>query len=237
MKIKNSVVLVTGANRGLGLAFAKALVARGARKVYAGARDPGSLETISGVTPISLDVNDPASLARVAALCNDVNLLVNNAGIATLLQGPLDPALINVSRAMLETNYFGVVRTTQALVPMIVANGGAVLNVLSDHTWIAHPVLAAYAPSKSAAWSFTNALRTELRDKHVQVLGLHVGYLDTDMTRGLDLKKSDPRAVVELALDALEAGEEEVLADDGTRAIKRSLSSAVPFYLVPMQAA
>lgn len=234
MKIQDSIALVTGANRGLGLAFAQALLARGARKVYAGARDPRSVNAVPGLIPIALDVNDSASIAAAAADCPDINLVVNNAGIARLLQGSLDPGLVDASREIFETNYYGVVRSSQAFAPLIARNGGgAVLNVLSDQSWFALPLLAAYSASKSAAWSFTNALRVDVRDKGIQVLGLHVGFLDTDMTKGADVKKSEPADVARQALDALEAGEEEVIADEGTRELKRSLSTNTPYYLRP----
>jgi short-subunit dehydrogenase len=105
--------------------------------------------------------------------------------------------------------------------------------VLSDITWFSRPIMTAYAASKSAAWSFTNALRIEVRDKGIQVLALHVGFVDTDLTRGFDVKKVDPRVVAERALDALERGQEEVLADEQTEALKRSLSTEQPYCLNP----
>jgi len=233
MKVRDSVAFVTGANRGLGLAFARELVARGAKKVFAGVRNPNGLD-VSGLVPVKLDVTDPASVSAAAAQCADVTLLVNNAGIARANSGALDPALIDTAREILDTNFYGVIRTTQAFAPVISANGGgAIINVLSDVTWFAQPVLAAYSATKSAAWSFTNALRSDLRDKGTQVLALHVGYLDTDLTKGYDMKKSDPRLVAARTLDGLESGSEEVLGDEQTNAIKRSLSTAQSYYLNP----
>jgi short-subunit dehydrogenase len=108
-----------------------------------------------------------------------------------------------------------------------------VVNVLSDATWFSRPLLAAYSASKSAAWSFTNALRIELREKGTQVLGLHVGFMDTDMTKGYDLKKTSAGQVAQRTLDALESGKEEVLADESTKGIKQSLSSDLAYYLDP----
>jgi len=231
MKVQDSVAFVTGANRGLGLAFARELIARGAKTVYAGVRNPSGLD-VPGVVPVKLDVTDPASVSAAAAACGDVTLLVNNAGIARLNSGALDPALIDSAREILDTNFYGVIRAAQAFAPVISANGGgAIINVLSDATWFAQPILAAYSATKSAAWSFTNALRSDLREKGTQVLALHVGYLDTDMTKGYDIKKNDPRQVAARALDGLESGSEEVLADEQTNAIKRSLSTAQAYYL------
>jgi NAD(P)-dependent dehydrogenase (short-subunit alcohol dehydrogenase family) len=163
-----------------------------------------------------------------------VTLLVNNAGVGALGAGSLDPDLVEVSRRVFETNYFGVVRASQAFAPVIKANGGGgIVNVLSDQTWFALPPLAAYAASKSAAWSYTNALRIDLRAQGTRVVGLHVGFLDTDLTAGLDVKKSDPRAIADIALDGLENGLDEVVADEEARTVKDSLSADRTYYLSP----
>lgn len=233
MNIKNSVAFVTGANRGLGLAFAKELLARGASKVYAGVRNPEGVD-IPGVIAIRLDVTDPASVAAAAAQASDVTLLVNNAGIARVLPTMLDPGLAAQAREIFETNYYGVVHVSQAFAPVLAANGGgAIVNVLSDAVWVARPFLSAYSASKAAAWSFTNSLRTELQGQNTVVQGVHVGFLDTDMTHGYDMQKTQPSAVVKLSLDGLEAGNEEVLADAGTVAVKASLADGHSAYLRP----
>jgi len=233
MKVRNSIAFVTGANRGFGLAFARELVARGAKTVYAGVRNPDGFDT-PGLVPVRLDVTDPASVSAAAARCGDVTLLVNNAGIARPSSGALDPALTDTAREIFETNFYGMMRATQAFAPALSANGGgAIINVLSDATWFARPMLAAYSAMKSAAWSFTNALRIELREKGTQVLALHVGFLDTDMTKGFNMKKNDPRQVASRTLDGLENGDEEVIADEETNAIKRSLSTAQAYYMNP----
>jgi NAD(P)-dependent dehydrogenase (short-subunit alcohol dehydrogenase family) len=237
MNVKDSVAFVTGANRGLGLAFVEALKARGARKIYAGMRDP-SASTLPGVVPVRIDVTDPASVAAAVAQCTDTTLLINNAGIARVMGGTLDPALIDTAREIFETNFYGLIRTTQAFAPHLTAHGsGAVVNVLSDASWFSRPMLAAYSASKSAAWSFINALRAEWREQGIQVLGLHVGFLDTDMTHGFDMKKTHPRTVATATLDALEQGHDEVLADAGTQAMKQRLSTARPDYLYPPEIA
>ena len=233
MKIRDSIAFVTGANRGLGLSIARELLARGAKKVYAGVRSTSSWGAdVPGIVPIQLDVTDPASVAAAAARCTDVNLLVNNAGIARVMESTLDPAWTATAREIFETNFYGVVLTTQAFAPVLAANGGgAILNVLSDTSWFARPLLSAYSATKSAAWSFTNAARIELREKNIQVLGLHVGFMDTDMTAGYDLKKTSPQEAASQALSALESGQEEVLIDENTRFIKQSLSGQQPYYL------
>jgi short-subunit dehydrogenase len=184
------------------------------------------------VIPVKLDVREPAIVKAAALRCNDVTLLVNNAGIARVDAGALDPAVIDHAHETFETNFYEVIRTSQAFAPVLSANGGgAIINVLSEVTWFSRPLLSAYAASKSAAWSFTNALRDEVRDKGIQVLALHVGFVDTDFTKAFDVKKSDPREIVARTLDALEEEQEEVLADAQTEALKRSLSTAKPYYL------
>ena len=233
MKTQDSVFFITGANRGLGLALAQEALKRGARRVYAGVRNPTDADT-PGIVQIKFDVTDPASVAAAAGRCGDTTVLVNNAGIVRLTAGALDPSLIDVAREIFETNYYGTVLVSQAFAPVLARNGGgAALNVLSDATWISRPVLAAYSPSKSAAWSFTNALRIDLRNQNTFVLALHVSFMDTDMTKGYDARKSDPRHVAEITLAAMEAGKEEVLADDFTRSVKRSLSDEQAIYLNP----
>lgn len=229
MQLKNAVVFITGANRGLGLAFARAALAAGAAKVYAAARDPSGI-TLPGVVPIALDVTDPAQIAAAAAQCTDVTLLINNAGIS--LPGTTQaPDAVAAARRSFDTNFFGLWSLTQAFAPVLQANGGgAVLNVLSALSWVTLPGLAGYSASKAAAWALSNGLRAELRGQGTQVTSLHVGYMDTDMTRGLDAPKSSPDAVARQALAELETGAFEVLADDVSRQIKASLSSAAPAY-------
>lgn len=231
MKVKDSVVFVTGASRGLGLAFIREAVARGAAKVYAGVRNPEGFNE-PGVTPVKLDVTDPASIAAAARIASDVTLLVNNAGIAEVTENLFSETAEEQSRRFFETNYYGVMRTTSAFVTSLPENGtGGIINVLSDATWRTVPFLAPYSASKAAAWSYTNNTRASLKQRNIQVLGLHVGVLDTDLTRGFDVPKSDPADVVRQTYDALEAGESEILADAGTRDLKQTLSSSNPAYL------
>ncbi len=230
MQLHNATVLITGANRGIGLAFAREALARGARKVYAGARNPASV-TLPGVEPIALDVTDPAAVAAAARHASDVTLVVNNAGIASF-GGFLAEGGEASARAHLETNFFGLLRVSQAFAPVLAAHGGgALLNVLSVASWINSPTLSVYGASKSAAWALTNGLRHDLRAQGTQVLGLHMGFVDTDLTRGIEMPKSTPEAIVRRALDALEAGAEEVLGDELTQQVKRGLSAEPGIYL------
>lgn len=230
MKLQNATVLITGANRGIGLAFAREALTRGARKVYAGARDPASV-TLRGAEAIRLDVTKPEDVAAAARRLGDVTLLINNAGIGAF-GGFLAEGSIDAARTQLETNYFGPLRMSLAFAPVLAANGGgAILNVLSIASWISTPMLAVYGSTKAAEWSLTNGLRHELRAQGTQVLGMHMGFVDTDLTREIDVAKSTPDAVVREALDALESGAEEVLADDITRQVKPGLSAEPPVYL------
>lgn len=231
MKIENAVVLVTGANRGIGLAFVRELLARGARKVYAAARDPSTITPQPGVQALRLDVNNPEDVAAAAALASDVTLVINNAGIAQP-GGFMAADSEEVMRRIFETNVFGVLRVSKAFAPVLRANGGgALLNVLSVASWVNGGELAAYSASKSAAWSLTNALRHELVAQKTQVLGLHMAYVDTDLTRGFDVPKTSPVQIVRRALDGLEAGADEVLADELTQHVKLAMTATRPSYL------
>ncbi|MEA3174142.1 MAG: hypothetical protein QOF42_1553 [Gammaproteobacteria bacterium] len=226
MKIKGSVVLVTGANRGLGLEFAKQALARGAAKVYATARDPSKI-ALAGVTPVKLDVTNPGEVAAVAALCKDVTLLINNAGIARLggiLGGDLAPLL----REQLETNVFGMLHVSRAFAGVLGKNGGgAILNINSVLSWVNTPAIAGYGITKAAAWGLTNSLRHELRAQGTQVVSFHAGFIDTDMTRGLEIPKARPDDVVKQSFDAIEADQEEVMVDEASRQVKAALSQGV----------
>ncbi|MEV6878605.1 SDR family oxidoreductase [Amycolatopsis sp. NPDC051128] len=222
MDITGAVALVTGANRGLGRQFAAALLERGAAKVYAAARNPESVD-LPGVVPLKLDVTDPESVRAAAAAASDVTLLVNNAGSftgASLLDGSLEDI-----RLEMETHYFGTLAVTREFAPTLERNGGgAVLNVLSVLSWFTVPQVAAYSAAKSAAWSLTNGLRQELAPQKTLVTALHVGYMDTDMARHVDGPKEDPAVVAGLALDGVEQGRFEVLADDLSRTVRAGLS-------------
>jgi NAD(P)-dependent dehydrogenase (short-subunit alcohol dehydrogenase family) len=224
MQIEGSTALVTGANRGLGRRFAEQLVARGAR-VYAAARNPDSVE-IHGVTPIRLDVTDRASLANAAAATGDVTLLINNAGSSTgagLLTGSWSDIELEMN-----THFYGTLAVARAFAPQLAAGGGgAMLNVLSVLSWFSMPGSGAYCAAKSAEWSLTNALRQELAAQGTQVSALHVGYMDTDMVAHVNATKNDPSVVAKYALDELEAGAVEILADDLSRNVERGLAGGV----------
>lgn len=230
MDIKGRTILVTGANRGLGRQFTQALLAAGAAKVYAGARDPQSV-TQPGVQAVRLDVTDAESIAAAAAGLTDVDVVVNNAGImqpASLLAS----SDIGAIHKIFDVNVWGLLAVTQAFAPVLKRNGGGVVvNVLSVLSWVALPSSGAYSASKAAAWALTNGLRHELRSQGTRVVGVHPAYIDTDMTAGVAAPKSTPEQVVAEVLRALADGRDEVLVDDVGRHVKQSLSSATPAYL------
>jgi NAD(P)-dependent dehydrogenase (short-subunit alcohol dehydrogenase family) len=222
--LSQSTALVTGANRGFGRHLAQQLAARGA-KVYAAARRPESVD-LPGVTPIQLDITDGASIAAAVEAASDVTLLINNAGVGTgasVLTGDMADV-----RLEFDTHVFGTLDVTRAFVPVIEANGGgAILNVLSVLSWLTFPQVGAYSAAKSAEWSMTNALRAELAPRGIGVSGLHVGYMDTDLTARVDAPKLDPALIATLALDQLAAGSVEILADELSAQVRAGLAGGV----------
>ena len=230
MNIKDSVVLVTGANRGLGLSLVKALVKAGARKVYGGARNPGSVKE-PGVVPVQLDVTSSADIAAAVRSLGDVTMLINNAGV-DLGSAVMAPSSSSAVRAELETNLFGPMALSQAFAPVLASNGGGVIvNVLSALSWVNMAKHGTYSITKSAAWSLTNGLRSELASQNTQVVGVHVGYMETDMTESITDPKVDPADVAHSILTAVEANEDEVLADGTAQYVKGELSAKRGIYL------
>ncbi|WP_229075828.1 SDR family oxidoreductase [Actinoplanes sp. DH11] len=228
MQINGAIALVTGANRGLGRHFTTQLLERGAAKVYATARRP-ELVDLPGVETLRLDITDPESVAAAARVAGDVTLLVNNAGISTgagLVTGDLD-----LIRREMDTHFWGTLGMIRAFAPGL--GGGAILNVLSALSWFAHPGTGAYAAAKAAAWNLTNAVRLELADQKTQVTGLLLGAAATDMTAGYDGPTADPAVIVKAALDGLEAGLWEVIADDWTAHVKASLAGDPRSFYTP----
>lgn len=224
MDFTGKTALVTGANRGLGRHLAQQLRDRGAQ-VYAAARNPAAVD-LPGVTPIALDVTDPASIAAAAQVARGVSVLVNNAGSSTgasLLTGDLAQV-----RLEMDTHYFGTLNVIRAFAPQLAEQeNSAVLNVLSALSWVSFPTSGAYCAAKSAQWSLTNALRQELAAQGTRVSALHVGYMDTDMARQVEADKTDPAVVAKIALDGVAAGDAEILADQVSRNVQAGLAGGV----------
>jgi NAD(P)-dependent dehydrogenase (short-subunit alcohol dehydrogenase family) len=209
-KAAGSVALVTGANRGIGLGFVQELAARGARKIYAGVRNPNAVtDEFKGlpVEVVPLDVTDLTTVQAAAAACPDVNLLVNNAGLFTnnRLVLTADP---DAARREMEVNYFGVLNMTRAFAPVLGANGGGyIANVLSVAGAFPAPFMGGYSPAKAAALFLSSITRSELADQGTEVIALIVGSVDTRMAAHVQGRKEDPRDIARAGLDSLDRGE------------------------------
>ncbi|SFJ83207.1 Short-chain dehydrogenase [Paenibacillus sp. UNC496MF] len=224
MNIANQIALVTGANRGLGLQLARELVARGA-KVYAGARNPQAVD-IPGAIPLQLDITDPKSVAAAAETAKDVTLLINNAGSST--GGSLLEDDLSKMHVEFDTHVFGTLAMVRSFAPVIERNGGgAILNILSVLSWFATGGAGAYSAAKTAEWGMTNVLRLNLAPRNVRVAGLHVGFMDTDMTADIQAPKSSPADIAKIAVDGLEADSYEIVADEVSRSVLKNLSGGV----------
>ncbi|TCL83122.1 MULTISPECIES: SDR family oxidoreductase [unclassified Rathayibacter] len=219
-----AVVLVTGANGGIGSEFVAGALARGAAKVYATARNPRKWDD-DRVVPLALDVADPRSVDAAVAAARDVTVLINNAGMLPPTANLLDLSVDDL-RATMEINFFAPVLLTKAFVPVLTGNRESVLiNMHSVASWYAFG--GAYSASKAAFWSATNSLRLELEPKGTLVVGVHVGYVDTAMAAHANGPKMFPADLVAQVFDAVEAGEYEVIADEITASVKAALSAPV----------
>lgn len=221
--LNGAVVLVTGANGGIGTQFVEAALARGAGKVYATARTPRTWND-ERVVPLQLDVTDAASIAAVVEAAPDVTILINNAGASPASFGILNHTEEEI-RSNIETNFVGPLFLARAYAPLLSAHEGetAIIDIHSAMAWFA--VGGIYSATKAALWSATNSLRVELHPAGVQVVGVHVGWVDTAMAAGSTDPKLDPAVLVARVLDATEAGEYEVLADETSVQLKAALSA------------
>jgi NAD(P)-dependent dehydrogenase (short-subunit alcohol dehydrogenase family) len=218
--LEGAVVLVTGGTRGIGRAMVDDLLGRGVKKVYATARDPKP-STDERVVTLPLEVTDQTSIDALVTAAPDVTVLINNAGGSspdTYLDTPLKEI-----RDVFEVNFFGPLNVTRAFVPVIERNGGGhILNAHSALSWVARH--GAYSATKAAFWLQTNSIRLELLNRGIGVTGLHMGYVDTDMTTAVTSPKENPADIAKAALDGIETGAFEVLADDTARGAKAALS-------------
>jgi NAD(P)-dependent dehydrogenase (short-subunit alcohol dehydrogenase family) len=221
MHIAEQVVVVTGAARGLGRELVDAVLARGATKVYAAARNPNAVRADARVTPVHFDLLDPKSIASASRRASDATILINNASTAAFA-GPLDAAPDAV-RGEMAVNYDGTLDAIRAFVPVIEANGGgAIVNVLSLLSLASTPPMAGYSASKAAAHSLTQALRPVLAARHITVHGVYPSGIDTDMLRGIDVPKTPPADVAAGLLEGLEAGDEDIFPDPNARAMSQT---------------
>ncbi|QIZ99807.1 SDR family oxidoreductase [Leifsonia sp. PS1209] len=222
--LSNAVVLVTGANGGIGTEFVRAALDRGASKVYATARNPQTW-TDDRIVPLPLDVTDADSIEAAVSAAGDVTVVINNAGGVPPTASMLDISEADL-RANLELNFFAPVRVSRAFAPtLIAADGAALVNIHSVASWYAFG--GTYSASKAALWSATNSLRLELDPLGVLVTGVHVGYVDTRMAAHADGPKMLPGDLVAAVYDAVEAGAYEVVADDISARIKSGLAAPI----------
>jgi len=216
MKIRNSVALVTGANRGIGRALVESLLEQGASRVYATARRLKDLEAVVAldprrVTPLQVDVTNPVELSDAAAKAKDVSLLINNAGVldfGSVLEAPAEAFARDF-----EVNFYGPLHSTRSFAPSLIRTKGAVMNVLSVAALASMPGIGVYNASKAAAWSLTQSLRGDLGKKGVQVFGVFPGPVDTDMAREFPMTKATPLDVAREILAGIEAGVEDIFPD------------------------
>ncbi|WP_436762142.1 SDR family oxidoreductase [Streptosporangium sp. V21-05] len=238
MKIQDAVVLVTGGNRGIGRALVEEALARGARKVYAAARDPRTVSTPDAV-PLALDVTDPETVAAAAEPASDVTILINNAGVDLGVDDILTHELDDVRREF-EVNFFGPLRLMRAFVPVIIGNGGGhIQNVNSVLGLLVAPgygPYTSYASTKAALLMATNGLRDTLPARGVELSSLHMGFTDTDILRDPTVRKSPASEIARKALDGIEAGAAEILADEVSTQVKAAVALD-PAQLFPQTAA
>jgi len=228
VKLKNTTALVTGANRGIGKELVACLLERGAKRVYAAGRELSALQAVAAldrarVVPIRMDIAKAEEVAAAAKAAQDVELLINNAGVAAFgsaIEGPLEL----VSRDM-ATNYFGTLNVLRAFVPgMERRGGGSIVNLLSVVALASMPALGGYAASKAALYSLTQALRAELANKRIRVHAVFPGPVDTDMIRSVDMPKTSPSEVAGNLLDAVQADEEDIFPDAMSRQVQAAWS-------------
>jgi NAD(P)-dependent dehydrogenase (short-subunit alcohol dehydrogenase family) len=219
-EVAGKAILVTGANRGIGRAFVAEALGRGARRVYAGTRDPFR-PSDERVVPVVLDVTNAAQIREAAAKAESLDVLINNAGIA-LPDDLSDPATLERHLAV---NLFGTHAVTQAFLPALIRSGGAVINNLSVNALVPLPSIPAYSISKAAAFNLTQSLRAVLAPQGVRVHAVLTGPVDTDMTQGLDIPKSTPQSVASAVFDALERDEEDIFPDPVSQSIAQRWAS------------
>ena len=228
-EVSNCTALVTGANRGIGREFVNALVGQGARKVYACARNIDSLDDLitkhsDKVKAVKLDITNDEDIESAAGVCNDVNLLINNAGI-NRLQAFIAADSLSTAQEEMQTNYFGTLSMCRAFAPILSENGGgAIVNILSILARVNLPLMGSLCASKAAALSMTQGVRAELAQQGTAVLAVMPGAVDTDMSRDFPPPKMPPAQVAEDTLSALQSGEEELYCGDMASGVAQGLA-------------
>jgi len=223
LEVNNKIALVTGANRGIGRAFVEALVARGAATVYAAVRDENIIAEMSAINPdvvkpVLLDITRPEHIQAISQQIPSLDLLINNAGIVNACFNSADNA-VEIAQQEMQTNYFGPVQLTLALLPKLKKNHGAIVNISSIAGISNFPSLGPYSATKAALHSFTQGLRTELAGHDVLVTGVYPGPTDTRMTEGFEMEKAPTRQIAEQTLDGIARGNTDIFPDSFSEAM------------------
>jgi NAD(P)-dependent dehydrogenase (short-subunit alcohol dehydrogenase family) len=222
MTIADKTILVTGANRGIGQALVEEALRRGAKRVYAGTRQP-LVSSDRRVVPVTLDVTNPTQIQAAAESVESLDLLINNAGVAL----PDDLGERAALEQHLAVNLFGIYGVTQAFLPFLIRSRGALVNVVSLAAFASVPILPAYSISKAAAFSLSQSQRALLAGRGVSVHAVMSGPVDTDMNRGLDIPKASPESVARAIFDGLESGDEEIFPDPMSESLAEGWRSGV----------
>jgi len=215
--ITDSSILVTGANRGIGRALVDEALRRGARRVYAGTRQPLSVPD-ERVTLLTIDVTDPEQIREAVEKVDTLDVLVNNAGIA-LFDDLSDPSVLE---RHLSVNLFGTYGVIRGFLPKLIESYGAIVNNVSMMALAPFPVTPAYGVSKAAAFNLTQSLRALLAERGVRVHAVLTGPTDTDMTRGFEIPKASPESVARAVFDGVERGEDDIFPDPMSEAMAES---------------
>jgi NAD(P)-dependent dehydrogenase (short-subunit alcohol dehydrogenase family) len=206
--LTDKTVLVTGSNRGLGRALVDAALDHGAKRVYAGARRPVT-HPDGRVVPLALDVTDAEQIKLAAKTVEELDMLINNAGVASYAEID-DRAELE---RMLAVNLYGPYDVSHAFRHQLSASRGTLVNVLSTSSVAAVPLMPAYSISKAAAYSFTQVLRAVLAPRGVRVHAVLAGPVDTEMSKDLDIAKAAPDTVAAEIMAAVADGVEDIFPD------------------------
>ncbi|MBO0800629.1 MAG: SDR family NAD(P)-dependent oxidoreductase [Blastocatellia bacterium] len=220
MTIADKTVLVTGANRGIGKSLVEEALRRGAKRVYAGTRQP-LVHSDGRVTPLNLDVTDAEQIQAAVERVESLDILINNAGLA-LYDDLNDRATLERHLAV---NFFGTYGMTQAFLPLLTGSRGTIVNVLSVNAFAPLPFIPSYAISKAAAFSLSQSLRALLAARGVMVHAVLTGPVDTDMSRGFEIPKASPESVARAIFDGVEKGEEDIFPDPMSESIAENWRS------------